>query len=466
MKNVSILIALFVISCSNTINAATSNWGMANKIIKSIKKTSFPNREYNILDFGAVPNSTELASEAINNAIIACNQNGGGVVIVPKGEFLTGPITLKSNVNFHLERGAVVKFSTRQELYFPPVLTRWEGIDCYTTRPMIYAYGETNIAITGYGTIDGQGSNDNWWPWNGNPKFGWKPGIPSQKSGSRDRLQMYSEGAVPVAERIFSLEDGLRPQLINFYSCNLVLIEGVRLQNSPFWVIHPVFCKNLIVRGVHIKSLGPNGDGCDPESCYNVLIDDCYFDTGDDCIAIKSGRNVDGRKWNIPSENIVIKNCTMKNGHGGVVVGSEISGGFKNLFVENCTMDSPELERVIRVKTNSCRGGVIDGIYVRNIKVGQCKEAVLKINLDYQHDEICNRDFPPSVKNVFLDNVQCDRSRYGILIIGLSDTLNINNIQLSNCRFNNVERKYDIKGASNVRFLNLFINGENVGNKD
>ena len=191
-------------------------------------------------------------------------------------------------------------------------------------------------------------------------------------------------------------EDNLRPQLINLYRCKNILIQDLTLTRPAFWTIHPLMCENITVKGVTMHTQGaPNGDGCDPESCKNVLIEDCFFNTGDDCIAIKSGRNGDGRIWSMPSENIIVRNCRMQNGHGGVVIGSEISGGYRNLFVEDCEMDSPSLERVIRIKTNDCRGGVIENVYVRNVNVGQCREAVLKINLIYEPGEKCARDFPP-----------------------------------------------------------------------
>lgn len=434
------------------------------KIEKQIKKTSFPKQTYLITDFGAKPNTpNEPCHEAINQAILQCSLNGGGIVNVPKGTFYTGPITLKSNVNFHLEEGAILKFSTDQSLYFPAVLTRWEGVDCYNAHPLIYAYGETNIAITGKGTIDGQGSNDTWWSMCGATKYGWKEGMVAQRNGGRDRLQMYGETSTPIYKRIMKPEDGLRPQLINLYSCHTVLIEDVTLLNSPFWVIHPLFCESLIVKGVHIFNRGPNGDGCDPESCKNVLIENCIFDTGDDCIAIKSGRNNDGRAWGIPSENIIVRNCYMKNGHGGVVIGSEISGGYKNLFVENCRMDSPELDRVIRIKTSSCRGGLIENVFVRNIIVGQCREAVLRINLQYESREKCNQGFPPIVRNVHLKNITCQKSKYGVLIIGLNDDKHVSNISVEDSHFNNVsEGGNDIKGAKDVIFKDLYINGQIV----
>lgn len=253
--------------------------------------------------------------------------------------------------------------------------------------------------------------------------------------------------------------------MINLYSCNTVLLEDVTLLNSPFWVIHPLMCENLVVRGVHIYNRGPNGDGCDPESCKNVLIEDCVFDTGDDCIAIKSGRNNDGRRWYIPSENIIVRNCQMKNGHGGVVVGSEISGGFRNLFVEDCKMDSPLLDRVIRIKTSTCRGGLIENVFVRNITVGQCREAVLRINLQYENRENCQRGFIPEVRNIHLKNVTCNKSQMGVVIIGLEDSESVYNVSLEDCHFNNVAKGQQgrISGKMrDVRYEKVFINGEAI----
>ena len=216
------------------------------RIEKQIKRTSFPKRTFLITDFGAkTDDEANPCHEAINQAILQCSLSGGGTVIVPKGTFYTGPITLKSNVNFHLEEGAVLKFSTDQSLYFPAVLTRWEGIDCYNAHPLIYAYGESNIAITGKGIIDGQGSMETWWPMCGAVKYGWKEGMVAQRNGGRERLLMYGETSTPVYKRLMKPEDGMRPQLLNLHSCHTILIEGVTLLNSPFWVIHPSFLREL-----------------------------------------------------------------------------------------------------------------------------------------------------------------------------------------------------------------------------
>lgn len=467
MKQHSYYLLMFLclpalLACNRKTGEMDLAFVQAAQIEKNIKQTSFPDRSFSILDFGAkAGDSCFLNHEAINNAILECSLNGGGIVSIPAGEFYTGPIRLKSNVNLRLEKEAILKFSTDTSLYLPQVLTRWEGVDCYNYHPLIYAYGETNIALTGEGVLDAQGQKG-WWSMCGARKYGWTEGLPGQNQGGRNRLLRSAEEKLDISQRIMTPQDALRPQMVNFYRCKQVLIEGITLLNSPFWVLHPLLCEDLIVRGVHIYNRGPNGDGCDPESCKNVLIEDCFFDTGDDCIAIKSGRNNDGRKWGIPSENIIVRNCKMKNGHGGVVIGSEISGGYRNLFVENCDMDSPDLDRVIRIKTNTCRGGLIENIFVRNIKVGQCREAVLKINLLYESREDCQRDFPPTVRNVQLENITCEKSRYGVLIAGLPGDENVYHIRLENCRFNGVERGNSVSGARDVLFKNLHINGELV----
>lgn len=418
-------------------DAATAWRDVYPAIEKSIVAPTFRTKDYNILKYGKRSNKKgHLYTSLINKTIERCSKEGGGRVVIPAGTWLTGPITLKSNVNLHLEEGATLLFTDDTSKY-PLVYTRWEGMDCWNYQPCIYAIDAENIAITGKGVIDGGATDENWWYMKGQKKHGYVEGKISQKIG-RPILMKQNEEGVPAAERRFGDGYGLRPQLVNPVRCKNVLIEDVTLLRSPFWVIHPLFCENLTVRGVHIQNDGPNGDGCDPESCKNVLIERCFFDTGDDCIAIKSGRNRDGRESGMPSENIIVRDCKMKNGHGGVVVGSEISGGFKMLFVENCTMDSPDLDRVIRIKTNNCRGGVIEDIYVRNVTVGQCAEAVLKINLVYEAKEACAHDFNPTVRNVYLDNVTCNKSEWGVKIEGLPDECNVYNINLTNCHFNNV----------------------------
>lgn len=430
------------------------------QIEQSIRQPEFANKEFVITKYGAKPEAMAAVNQkAINKAIAACSKAGGGKVIIPAGKWNTGAIELKSKVNLVIEEGATLQFVFEPELY-PIVPTRWEGVDCWNLSPCIYAYKATDIAITGKGTIDGGGNNNTWWPWCGAPRYGWKEGMVSQRNGSRARLLKMAEDMVPMDERRFTKEDGLRPQLVSPNLCDGVLIEGVKMLASPFWVIHPLLCKNVTVRNVTVINNGPNGDGCDPESCDGVLIEGCHFDTGDDCIAIKSGRNNDGRLWAKPSENIIIRNCEMKDGHGGVVIGSEISGGCRNVFAENNKMDSPNLDRVVRIKTNTCRGGVIENIYCRNIEVGQCREAVLRINLDYERNEICCRSFNPVVRNVSLENVTCKKSKYGVQIIGLDNLTNVYDISLKNCKFDGVADGNNITGRTkDIKFDNVMING-------
>ena len=462
--------------CIVALTAQAKGWDdqQYKQIEQSIRLPQFADKVYDITKYGAKPTNTAAKNQkAIQKAIDKCSKKGGGRVVIPAGQkFLTAAIQLKSGVNLEVQEGAVLEFAFEPELY-PIVPTRWEGLDCWNLSPLIYAYQARDIAVTGKGTIDGGGSNDTWWPWCGSKKFGMKEGGIAQNMGARARLLKQAEDGVDMDQRRFGPQDGLRPQMINFNQCEGILIENVTLLRSPFWVIHPLLSKDITVRGVHINNNGPNGDGCDPESCDRVLIENCYFNTGDDCIAIKSGRNNDGRQGGqgrfagTPSKNIIIRNSKFNNGHGGVVIGSEISGGCQNVYAENCEMDSPSLDRVLRIKTNSCRGGIIENINMRNITVGQCKEAVLKINTDYEPREVCCRGFYPTVRNVTMENVTCKKSKYGVMIVGYEDpklAYTVNNITVRNCQFDGVYNKpiHQIGLSQDVKYENLMINGSLV----
>ena len=463
----TLLLALLLPAC-----AFAAGWddNEYKRIEQSIQLPKIAERQFLITSFGAKTTATAAQNQkTINRVISLVSKKGGGKVIIPKGTWNTGAIELKSHVNLVLEEGATLHFAFEPKLY-PLVRTSWEGLACWNYSPCIYAYKATDIAITGKGTIDGGGNNDTFWQWNGSPRFGYKEGVTkeSQKLGSRSKLLKMAEDGVPFDERKFGMGYGLRPQLVNMVHCERILIKDVKMINSPFWVIHPLLSKNITVDGVYVWNEGPNGDGCDPEACENVLIQNCVFHTGDDCIAIKSGRNNDGRLWNQPSKNIIIRNCKMEDGHGGVVIGSEISGGCENVYAENCVMDSPHLERILRIKTNNCRGGQVQNINMRNVVVGQCKEAVVKINLDYERKEICYRGFEPIVNNVNVENVTCQKSDYGVLIIGRDSLENVYDINIKNCKFDGVVKEpVKITGKTrNVKFDNLVINGSLVLNKE
>ena len=446
-------------------NAQQDAWNTVYKQIESrIKAPEFKNKTYK----AAVKqnNSAKQNQQIINKTIAKCSKAGGGKVVIPAGKYQTGAITLMSNVNLCIEKDAELVFAFDRSLY-PLVYTRWEGLDLWNYQPCIYAIDCKNIALSGEGTINGNGNNDgNWWYMKGMKEHGWHDGVDewqgTASKGTRAELLKMSDNGVPAKERKFGMGKGLRPQLVNFVRCKNVLIENVKLLNSPFWVMHPLFCKNLTVRGVYVFNEGPNGDGCDPESCEDVLIENCTFHTGDDCIALKSGRNADGRKANIPCKNIIVRKCKMEDGHGGVVVGSEISGGADYVFAEDCDMDSPNLDRVLRIKTNTCRGGIIQNIFMRNIRVGQCREAVMRTNLVYEPNEIAERGHIPTVRNVYMENVTCKKSKYGILINGLDDSDNVYNINVKNCRFEGLtaEPLYKTGKCHDIKLENVTVSAE------
>ena len=448
--------------------ALADGWNEAEyrAIERSIEQPKIAKRTVVITKFGAKTTASAAQNQqAIHRAIAYLAKQGGGKVVVPAGNWQTGALRLASGIELVVSKDALLQFVFDRSLY-PLVKTSWEGMMCWNYSPCIYSYGADDVVVSGEGTIDGGGSNETWWPMCGKQVFGYVKGVTkeAQVSGSRRRLQQLAEDDVPWDERRFGLGQGLRPQLINFVKGNRVRVSGVTLLHSPFWVIHPLLCKNVTVDGVKIWNEGPNGDGCDPEACENVLIQNTHFHTGDDCIAIKSGRNNDGRMWNKPSRNIIIRNCVMEDGHGGIVIGSEISGGCKNVYAEDCTMDSPHLDRVLRIKTNNCRGGRIENINMRRVKVGQCKEAVVKINLDYEPEEPCYRGFEPEVRDVNVEDVTCRKSAYGVLIVGRDSVENVSDIRLKDCVFNGIGREnVRITGKTrNVKFDNVMMNGSLV----
>jgi polygalacturonase len=445
--NKLVLAAACVILLNGCVSQTNTGWGQADRILSRIKAPQFPAKDFNVTDYGAVGDGKTNCTEAINKAISAANKAGGGRVVVPAGTFLTGAIYLKSNVNLYISQDSVVKFSTEPNHYLPAVFTRWEGVECINYSPLIYAYNEKNIAVTGKGTLDGQGSNDNWWKW--------RKGLQN-----KDRQELFAQGqaGVPVEQRQYGGKY-LRPTMIEPYKCENILIEGITILNGPFWHIHPVLSQNIIVRNATIEGVGPNNDGCDPESCKDMLIEGCSFNTGDDCIAIKSGRNNDARRVNVPSENIIIRDCIMKAGHAGVAVGSEITGGARNIFVEKCTMDDPNLDRGFRLKTNAVRGGFIENVYIKNITIGQVKQAVLAI--DFNYPDIEKGMYKPVVRNINMENVTSKKSKNALFLQGFEDAP-ITDVTLKNCAFDNVTNPDVVSNVKNIVMENVKINGNQM----
>ena len=440
-------------------------WSQASQILARIKAPIFPARDFPITKFGAVGNGKADCTAAFAKAIDACNKAGGGRVVIPAGEFLTGAIHLKSNVNLHLAKNATTKFSQDPKKYLPVVFTRWEGMELMSYSAFIYAFEQRNIAITGEGIIDGQADCEHWWPWSGRTGCGWKQGDPSARKARTLLQEMVAKGT-PVSERVFGEGSYLRPNLLQPYRCQNVLIEGVTLKDSPMWQIHPVLCTNVTVRDMNIEreanasnQTGPNTDGCDPESCRDVLIENCVFATGDDCIAIKAGRNNDGRRVAVPSENFIIRGCQMKDGHGGITIGSEISAGVRNIFAEKCHMDSPNLNIALRFKNNALRGGRLENFYFRNIEVGQVRDAVLTVDFNYEEGE--KGPFTPVVRNVVVNNLRSGKSARALDLQGFK-TAPIYNVRLENCTFDNVAKENMVKNVQGLELKNVRINGKIV----
>ena len=415
---------------------AEDSWAPVADILKRIQPPVFPDRDFHLGDYAGV-----------NAAIDACAAVGGGRVVVPAGNVSTGPIVLKSKVNLYLAKGATLKFS-QDPADYPLVLTRFEGVECMNYSPFVYAYGQSDIAITGEGTLDGQADEAHWWDWTKqarDPAYG----------NAVKLIGDMADQNVPVAERIVGAKGRLRPNFIQPYACQNILIEGITIVRSPMWEIHPVLSRNITVRGVKIDSTGPNNDGCDPECCADVLIEDVTFNTGDDCIAIKSGRNADGRRINKPSENIVVRNCRMVGGHGGVSLGSEASGGIRNIYVRDCHMGSPNLNRALRLKSNSYRGGYIENVVFRDVTVDQVADDIFQVDLTY--GEGAGGAFNPRVGHVLFENVTCGKARRAFDINGYADDI-ITAIAVRNCTFDNAAEPPSVHNAE-VTTVNVRING-------
>tara|TARA_B100001750_G_scaffold231123_1_gene228589 strand:- start:402547 stop:403917 length:1371 start_codon:yes stop_codon:yes gene_type:complete len=394
-----------------------------------IKSPDFSNCPViSIVDKGAVEGNQQATEQAIQAAIIEANAAGCGTVKIPKGEWLTGKLHFKSNVNLHLEEGAVLLFSDNPKDYLPAVHTTWEGMECYNYSPLIYAYECENVAITGKGEL--RAKMGTWEKWFGRP-----PG----HMNSLKRLYNLAAKSDDVEERqMVNDSANLRPHFIQFNRSKNILLEDVTITNSPFWVIHPYLSNDVTIRRVKVTAHGHNNDGVDPEMSQNVLIEDCVFDQGDDAIAVKSGRNQDAWRLNTPSKNMVIRNCTVKNGHQLLAVGSELSGGIENILIDNCVVeDKASLFHLLFIKTNERRGGYVKNIIMNNIKANEVRNGVLGIETDvlYQWKDLVptyERRLTP-ISDVSLTNVQLKKGNFMSRIMGQEEEP-VKNVSLINVK--------------------------------
>lgn len=369
-----------------------------------LQRPAFPARTASIADHGAIPGGAVKNTAAIAAAIKAVADAGGGRVLVPSGRWLTGPVHLRSHIDLHLAEGAVLVFSDVMEDYLPPVFVRSGGIELYNYSPLIYARGCENIAITGPGSLDGNARA--WW--------GWK-----KKETSR-AVEMAAAG-VPVEKRVFGTrEAAIRPSFVALIECKNVLLEGFTIGGGPNWTLHPVYCENVIIRRVNVDTDGPNNDGLDPDSCRNVLVEYCTFSTGDDCVVLKSGYDEDGRRVGRPTENVVVRHSSSKRGHGGLVIGSEMSGSVRNVYMHDCDFEGTD--RVLRIKSRPGRGGVVENVWVENVTGRDLKREVVILNMDYSSDPNPAKDtHPPTFRNIHVKKLTASGAPVAIRITGLAD---------------------------------------------
>ena len=452
-----LIFLIFIFSCSPNTDKDI-NWEEKVKSeILAIPIPKFPKKTYNLLDY-----ATDVTSSSIQKLIDLCNSQGGGVVVIPRGTYNNiGKIELKSNVRLHFEDSTKINFSKNKNDFLPMVLTSWEGNDVYNFSSFIHAESQNNIAITGKVVLNGNGSKNNWWNWK--DKSLPVPMRAENHPNIRPKLLKQNRDNIPVDQRKYGIDSKLRAYFMTLRNCKNIYIKGLTLINSPMWNIHPLMSENIIIDSVTIISPNnsPNTDGINPESSKNILIQNSVISVGDDCITIKSGRNNDGRRRNMPSENIYIKNCTLANGHGGIVIGSELSGGVKNVIVEDCKMNSPNLLRALRIKSNEYRGAYVQNIAMRNVQIDTIGGPIVGINMDYKsYDTEKTKDrFYTSCDGILVENINCNFANQGWLING-SETLPVKNIKFKNWRVASVKYAIHHKNVKSLILENVSIESE------
>ncbi len=464
---------------------AQTNW-----ILPRVAETKFKPVTFNVTKYGAVPDGHQLNTRSIQNAIDDCNKKGGGTVLVPSGLWLTGPIVLKSNVNLNLAIGATLLF-TKDKTQYPLVKANWEGYDQMRNQSPISAEGATNIAITGKGIIDGNGDGWRMVKKDKLTESQWKKLVASGGVVSKDgRLWMPSDGFAKGQDmkdpgRITPdrdeahyqlIKDFLRPNLLVLTKCDKILLEGVTFQNSPAWNLHPLMSSNITVRNIQVKNpwYAQNGDGIDLESCRNVLIENSVFDVGDDGLCIKSGRDADGRARAMPTQDVIIRGCTVYASHGGFVVGSEMSGGAKNIYVSNCTFIGSDIG--LRFKTTRGRGGIVENIFIKDIYMKDIPGDAVLFDMYYMGNDPVpmegeKRELPkvqmlpvdettPQFRNINISNVYCNGAKKAIFIRGLPE-MHVKNIKIENSIFQS-DIGVDIQEASGITLNNVKVFSKNT----
>ncbi len=413
------------------------------QVLDNIREPEFPDVVYNVLDAGVSADGQTDCREAVNRLISECSGNGGGVVRFPEGEyFVKGSIFLKSNVNLHFSEGAVVNFSSEPSDYLPVVLSVFEGTEIYNYSAPIYARNCNNIALSGSGLLNGGAS-------------GGFAGMRPQRSPEQDKLRQMGIDGVPANERCWGEKSVFPPGMVEFVSCNDILIEDISIIDAPFWVIHPIYCDNVTVRGVKIKSDNLNNDGCDPEFTTNVLIENCDFDCLDDAIAIKAGRDQDAWRHGRPTSGIIVRNCSFASRCNGICIGSEMSAGVENVYMHDIVIR--DCVDAIYFKSNRDRGGYIRNVWVDNIVVEHAKNAAIRFSTDYHG---ARGGFHPTIfENFEISDVTSPASeKFAFWAVGIPG-YEMRNIKLENIDIQGAAQPYRIENAF-VKFKNVRINGE------
>ena len=448
-------------------------------ILKQIERPDIPDREFPACLFGVVPDSGAVQTQALQQAIDAISREGGGRLMLPGGIIRTGALELKSRVELHLQdRESVLSFvNENPQIHYPVVFSHWEAAPCYNFSPLIYACDAHDIAVTGEGTLDGGADSGHWWNWHHQVEDAWSDDKPDLQLEDRKALRRMNMDGVPVEQRVFGAGHYLRPNFIQPIRCSRVLLQGFTLKNSPMWQLNPVMCRSLLVDGVTLYSHGANNDGCDPESCNGVHICNCRFDTGDDCISLKSGRDRDGRMANIPCENVLIENNEFADGHGGIALGSEMSGGIRRVLAVNNRFSSPNLTYALRLKTNARRGGRVEDIILADSVMDHVHGAAVHGTMLYEDGR--NGSDLPVFHNITIENIIAHGGDYGIFLEAF-DEVPVTGLTLRNIRIDGVARPMRsmnwkepvvddviINGKSfprpgGVRILGVPVNGETV----
>jgi len=411
-------------------------------IIKQIGSVNLSTTLLKLTDYGGLGDSLTDNKHAFDEAMKACQRKGGGRIIVPPGIYIVnGPIHMVDNSSIDLQKGAKLIFGTHADDYLPVVPTSWEGTLLYNYSPLIYAYKAKNVAITGEGTIDGNG------------KDGFSQWYDRQKPAQQKSRDMNHQDT-PIEKRVFGSGHFLRPQLIQFYQCKNILIEGVTIENSPFWCVHFLKSENIIARKVKFNAFNKNNDGFDPEYSKNILIEDIDFNNADDNVAIKAGRDHEGRKIGITSENIVIRNCRFKGLHG-VVIGSEMSAGIEHVYVENCVA-SGYCKRGIYLKSNPDRGGFIRNIYVDNVNFKQVEDALFITS--FYHGE--GKGHETDIRDIFINGFSCKSASNAGLVIQGFPTKKVTNIHFSNIKIDSCKTGLSLSHTENIVFNDVIIGDE------